>query len=55
MVLALTTTEGAAEPEDSIKYRVLTIRALNKRLQREYECPGEALFASVCGLICTTK
>jgi hypothetical protein len=44
-----------AEPEDSIKYRALTIRALNKRLQREYECPGDALFASVCGLICTTS
>ena len=43
-----------ALPKYSTIYRALIIRSLNDRLQREYECPGDALLNAVCGLICTT-
>lgn len=40
--------------KDSTRYRALTIRALNQRLQQEHAYPGDALVTAVCGLICIT-
>lgn len=38
--------------KESARYCAMTIREINRELQREYESPGEGLLLAVCGLIC---